>query len=257
LKSILIIEPWVSFPVGVGIASVASCVGIGGGILWMPFLILVMHVPSDSAVLTSLVIQTVGMGSGSFAYLRQKRADVNLAFFLFLLTLPGIMTGAWLTGIMAPKHLELALGVLTLLTAFLFVSASQKYLDEGLDKVPVKKAARYSWVVAFGAVASGMLSISIGEWLIPLMRNKMLLRMRVAVATSIVTIFGTCLAGAVIHFAMAKHAETAILLYAVPGVLIGGQLGPRLLKKMNDRRLKEVFIFLLTLIGIHLIYNSY
>lgn len=231
--------------------------GIGGGILWMPFLILVMRISPDSAVLTSLVIQTVGMGSGSIAYLRQNRVDLKLAFFLFILTLPGIMTGAWLTGMMTPQHLELVLGILTLLTAFLFVSASQKYQDEGLDNVPVKKAVRYSWVVALGAVASGMLSISIGEWLIPLMRNKMSLRMRVAVATSIVTIFGTCFAGAVIHFVMAKHVEFAILLYAIPGVLIGGQLGPRVLEQMNDRQLKEIFVFLLTLIGIHLIYNSY
>lgn len=253
----MITEPWVTFPAGIGIASVASCVGIGGGILWMPFLILVMRIPPDSAVLTSLVIQTVGMGSGSFAYMRQRRVDLHLAFFLFLVTLPGIVTGAWLTSVMAPNHLELVLGILTLFTALLFVSASQKYLDEGSDKVPVKKAVRYSWMVALGAVASGMLSVSIGEWLIPLMRNKMSLRMRTAVATSIVTIFGTCLAGTAIHFSMAKHAEFAILVYAVPGVLIGGQLGPRILEKTNDRRLKEVFIFLLTLIGIHLIYNSY
>ena len=35
------------------------------------------------------------------------------------------------------------------------------------------------------------------------------------------------------------------------------QLGPRLAERINDRVLKEIFIFLLTLIGIHLIYNSY
>lgn len=246
-----------SFPAGIGIASVASCVGIGGGILWMPFLILVMRIPPDAAVLTSLVIQTMGMGSGSVAYLRQGQVDLKLATFLFMVTLPGIVTGAWLTSIMAPNHLELVLGILTLLTAFLFVSASQKYLDKGQDKVPIDRAARYSWAVALVAVASGMLSVSIGEWLIPLMRNKMSLRMHTAVATSIVTIFGTCLAGGIIHLAMSKQLEPAILLYAIPGVLIGGQLGPRVLERINDRRLKEVFIFLLTLVGIHLIYNSY
>jgi penicillin amidase len=43
----------------------------------------------------------------------------------------------------------------------------------------------------------------------------------------------------------------------VPGVIIGGQVGPWFTEKINERMLKEVFIFLLTLIGIHLIYNSY
>jgi hypothetical protein len=40
-------------------------------------------------------------------------------------------------------------------------------------------------------------------------------------------------------------------------VIIGGQIGPRFSERINERMLKEVFIFLLTLIGIHLIYNSY
>ena len=48
-----------------------------------------------------------------------------------------------------------------------------------------------------------------------------------------------------------------LILIAVPGVMIGGQIGPRITKKINERLLKEVFIFLLTLVGIHLIYNAY
>ena len=52
-------------------------------------------------------------------------------------------------------------------------------------------------------------------------------------------------------------ASFVTILWAVPGVIIGGQIGPRISERVNDRILKEVFIFLLTLIGIHLIYNSY
>ena len=68
---------------------------------------------------------------------------------------------------------------------------NQKYTDTGLDRVPVANARRYSWIVSCMAVASGMLSISIGEWLVPLMRSRLKLRMRAAVATSIIAIFGT------------------------------------------------------------------
>ena len=39
--------------------------------------------------------------------------------------------------------------------------------------------------------------------------------------------------------------------------LIGGQIGPRLAERINERKLKDIFIFLLTLIGIHLIYNAF
>lgn len=253
----MINESWLSFPVGILIASVVSSVGIGGGILWMPFFLIVLKLRPDAAVLTSLIIQTAGMGSGSMAYVKQKRVDRRLALFLLLVTVPGIAAGAWAARIIRPAHLELILGGLTLATAFLFVSAGPKYNDPGSSRVRISKAFRYSWFVSLCAVASGMLSVSIGEWLVPIMRSKLSLRMINAVATSIVTIFGTCIIGTTIHLLMGGAADLSTIMWAVPGVLIGGQIGPRITEKINDRILKEIFVFLLTLIGIHLIYNSY
>lgn len=246
-----------AFPAGVIIASLVSAVGIGGGILWMPFFIILLKLPPDTAVVTSLLVQTAGMGSGSVAFIRKKTADLSLAGFFLLVALPGLGLGALLTRLLSTANLELALGILTLTTAFLFVSASQKYTDTGRNRVPVKVARRYGWAVSTMAVASGMLSVSIGEWLVPLLRSRLKLRMRAAVATSIVTIFGTCIAGSAFHVILGSSADLTALAWAVPGVIIGGQIGPRLAEKINERMLKEVFIFLLTLIGIHLIYNSY
>jgi uncharacterized membrane protein YfcA len=154
-------------------------------------------------------------------------------------------------------HLELFLGMLTLITAFLFVSAHQEYNEAGLERIAIRQVKPYAGLVTTMAVASGMLSVSIGEWLIPLLRSRFKLRMHTAVATSITTIFGTCLLGALIHFALGAKAAFGVLAWALPGVLLGGQLGPRVMVRIHERRLKEVFVFLLTLIGIHLIYNSY
>lgn len=248
---------WVSFPMGVLIAMVSSTVGIGGGILWMPFLMLGLKLPPETAVLTSLIIQTAGMGSGTLAYIRQKRVDIRLMLLLLALTLPGVLLGAHLTRLTQPKNLELILGLLTLFSAMIFVSANQSYGEAGLARAPWNKAGRYGWLVSVMAIASGMLSVSIGEWLVPLMRSKIGLMMRVAVGTSIATIFGTCVLGTVFHLSIGGDASFMTILWAVPGVIIGGQIGPRITERVNDRILKEVFIFLLTLIGIHLIYNSY
>lgn len=251
------LDSWLSLPIGIFIALLSSTVGIGGGILWMPFLLIILKLNPESAVVTSLMIQTAGMGSGTVAYCRRKQVDFRLMILLLLLTVPGIAFGAWLTRIVNPTQLELILGTLTLLTALMFVSATQIYGDSGLTRVQLKTAGRYGWAVTLMSAASGMLSISIGEWLVPLMRSKMNLRMTTAVATSIATIFGTCILGVTFHLSLGGHANLATLFWAVPGVIIGGQLGPRLAQHINDRVLKELFVFLLTLIGIHLIYNSY
>jgi uncharacterized membrane protein YfcA len=250
-------ENWLAFPAGLLIATAASSVGIGGGILWMPFLLIVMKLQPDAAVMTSLLIQSVGMASGTLAYARRKQVDPWLAVFLLVVAVPGIAAGGWATTQVGADHLALFLGMLTLTTAFIFVSAHQDYDDAGLQRLPIRRIKPYAGVVSAMAVASGMLSVSIGEWLIPLLRSRLKLRMHTAVATSITTIFGTCLIGALIHFALGAEAHLGVLSWALPGVLIGGQLGPRVMERIHERRLKEVFVFLLTLIGIHLIYNSY
>lgn len=253
----MMLDNYFAFPMGIIIAMVSSTVGIGGGILWMPFLLIIMQLNPSIAVVTSLMIQTAGMGSGTLGYLRQRQIDFRLAMLLSARTVPGIALGAMLTRLVTPTHLELILGILTLLTAVIFVSSNHDYADSGLERVSLKDVGRYGWVVALLSITSGMLSISIGEWLIPLMRQKMNLRMTTAVATSVTTVFGTCILGSLAHFFLGGTVNSSILVWAIPGVLIGGQIGPRIAERVNDRLLKELFIFLLTLIGIHLMYNSY
>ncbi len=248
---------WPAFPAGIVIASVASAIGIGGGVLWMPFLLLILKIPPDSAVMTSLLIQTAGMGSGSLAFHIQKRIDLKLAFLFLSVAIPGIFAGAYISRLMTTSYMEMILGLLIMMTAFLFVWSNQKYEDLGKEKAHIKSAVKYSWVTVFASIITGMLSISMSEWLIPLMRSKLSLRMSSAIGTCIFIAFGTCITGSVIHFAMGSHATYGAVLFGAPGVLIGGQIGPRITNHIDDRKLKEIFIFLLTLIGIHLIYNSY
>lgn len=250
-------DSWLCLPLGLLIATVVSTVGIGGGILWMPFLLIVLKLRPDMAVVTSLCIQTAGMGSGAAAYWRQNQIDKRLMMLLLAVTVPGIAFGAYLTRILAASYLELILGILTLATALIFVSANQRYGDRGNPRADLRKARKYGWIISIMALASGMLSVSIGEWLVPILRGKLSLHMKVAVATSVATIFGTCVLGVLFHLFMGGRPDLSSLLWALPGVIIGGQIGPTIAERINDRHLKEVFIFLLTLVGIHLIYNSY
>ena len=89
------VESWVAFPAGIVIAAAATSVGIGGGILWMPFLLIVMKLKPDAAVFTSLLIQSVGMASGTLAYSQKKQVDSGLALFLLVVAVPGIALGVW------------------------------------------------------------------------------------------------------------------------------------------------------------------
>jgi uncharacterized membrane protein YfcA len=253
----MMFENWIVLPAGIGISTIVSAMGIGGGILWMPFFLIVLHLGHEVAVLTSLLIQITGKGSGSIAYFKQNAVDYKLGCLMLIFAVPGIAAGAYIANTIKTAHAELVLGIFTMLTALLFVSSNQRYADLGESRAKIKKIYPYAWIVALLSVGSGMFSTGIGEWMIPVMRSKMSLRMSNAIATCIFITFGICLIGALIHLIIGGKADWSIVFWGVPGVMIGGQIGPRITKRINEQLLKEMFIFLLTLIGIHLIYNSF
>ncbi|MCK4840155.1 MAG: sulfite exporter TauE/SafE family protein [Desulfobulbaceae bacterium] len=253
----MITEPWIALPAGIIIATVVSSIGLGGGVLWMPLFLILLKMAPGTAVVTSLLIQTAGMGSSSYAYARQKCVDPKLAMFFLIIALPGLVVGAKFAHRLNQAQMEMILGLLVMATALWFVSSNQKYAVKGRVRIELRKSCRYAWLVALMAVGSGMLSVSMGEWLVPIMRGKLAMRMQSAIGTSIIIIFGTCIGGSAAHLLMGGRAELAVVLWAVPGVIIGGQIGPRITSRINERLLKEIFIFLLTLLGIHLIYNAY
>jgi hypothetical protein len=88
------------------------------------------------------------------------------------------------------------------------------------------------------------------------MRSKLAMKMKNAIGASIFIAFGVCLFGSLVHLIIGGRPHTSLVAWGAPGVFIGGQIGPRFTRKINERKLKEIFIFLLTLVGIHLIYNA-
>lgn len=248
---------WLALPAGICISTIVMLVGFGGGMLWMPFLLIVLNLQPASALSTSLLIQTFGTASGSLAYMMQRKTDNRLAALLLCIAAPGVALGAFLAHTVTLRHTELIIGLIALGTAFIFVSSNQRYTDEGRERVELGKICKHSWIAGVMAIVSGMLSINIGEWLVPIMRKKMFLKMSNSIATCILMTCGISLIGVIAHLLMGGRPDLSVSAWAVPGVFAGGQIGPILGRRIDERFLKEMFIFVLTLIGIHLLYNSY
>lgn len=246
-----------AFPAGFIISVIVSSVGISGGIMWMPFLLVALRVPVASAVATSLLIQSVGMASAAIAYGRNGGVDLKLAGFLMILTIPGIWAGAALSRLLSAGNLEMILGILATATALWFVFSHEDYGSPTRLRVPLREAARWLWIALPLSVGSGLLSTGLGEWLVPLLRGRLNVVMRSAIATCIVVAFGVSVTALAVHTALGARPDIGLAAWAIPGVITGGQTGPRITSRVPERLLKEIFIFALTLVGIHLIYRSY
>ena len=243
---------------GLFIATASVTIGIGGGILWTPLLILAYGLSPQEAIATSLLIQIIGMGSGSFAFLRANMVEKKLTLIFFLTALPGVIIGSIITVNLPQQPIQMALGIMAMLLAVLFVT-SQDQLDEEQDEYHFdrKKVNRLLPIPGFFGFIMGFLSLGIGEWLIPAMRNKLHLDMKRCVATIVPMMFLLASVASILHWSlMEEPVQMNYFLWGSLGTLIGGQIGPRVARYIDDRILKETFIFLMTLIGIHLIFQA-
>ncbi len=249
------IGEWMALPAGFIIATLATLVGFGGGILWMPYLLLVAHLDPSRAVVTSLVIQVGGMGSGSLAVIRAKKTDLRLSFFLAAAAFVGVPVGVWLSKLVSADLVVFLLGALSLALALVFVYARDDFEAASVRNVSLRQTAPYLWLSTVFAVLTGLLSMGVGDFLVPILRNRLRLNMESAMGACLIVMAANAAFAALLHIAIGDQFALDLVLWAIPGVLLGGQIGPRLAGRIPDETLKEIFIFGLSLAGIHMMFN--
>ncbi len=246
---------WTCLPAGFAIALLATLVGFGGGILWMPFLILVSQLDPAQAVVTSLVIQVGGMGSGSVAVIKAKKADLRLALVLSACAFLGVPIGVWLSRVVSADSIVFMLGVFSLAIALVFVYTQEDVDNSGVKRVSLRQTTPYLWLSTLFAVLTGLLSMGVGDFLVPILRNRLRLTMESAMSACVIVMAMNAALAAILHLVIGEKFATNLVLWAIPGVLLGGQVGPRLAGRISDQTLKEIFIYGLSLAGIHMIFS--
>ncbi len=102
---------WLAIPLeGLGVGVLTGFVGIGGGFMVIPALVLLGGMPMKQAVGTSLVIITLKSVTGFAGYLGRVPVDVPLMVTFTIAASIGMIWGAYLTKFIQAKHLEKGFG---------------------------------------------------------------------------------------------------------------------------------------------------
>ncbi|WP_066379504.1 MULTISPECIES: sulfite exporter TauE/SafE family protein [unclassified Anabaena] len=102
---------WLAIPTeGLGVGMLTGMVGIGGGFMIIPTLVLLGNTPIKEAVGTSLVIMTFKSITGFAGYLGHIPIDINLMLTFTLAAGLGMLLGAYLTRFMEARQLETGFG---------------------------------------------------------------------------------------------------------------------------------------------------
>ena len=97
-----------------GVGVLTGLVGIGGGFLIVPALVLLAHVPMKHAVGTSLVVIAMNAASGALGYAGQFEARWSFVLSFSGLAIAGILAGTWLVRFVSQGALRRAFAVFLL-----------------------------------------------------------------------------------------------------------------------------------------------
>ncbi|TET10208.1 MAG: sulfite exporter TauE/SafE family protein [Candidatus Thorarchaeota archaeon] len=247
----MIMEATIIAIFAIGVGTISSMVGIGGGIFNTPLLMIVFLLNEQFAPATALVAALFLAVASSIAYWRQNPRPIipKVGLFLAIATVPGSLIGVILrTMIESPYALRLIFGVLLMPVAIKMLFAIRRKKGDITSELArydmsnlTDKRLIISLVGGFiGGVSAGLLGIGGGAVIVPVLSVLMGLPMHAAVATSMFTMMFTASAGTAMNFANGFINPYYAVSLGV-GMLLGAQIGSRLASRVDSVQLKQVF----------------
>lgn len=249
--------------------------GLGGGVIVTPLLTLLFHVDLRYAIGASL-ITIIATSSGSAAsYVREGYTNLRVGMLLEVATTLGALGGAWLGGLLPVQAVTMIFGLVLLWSSLLSRGVHVEgippeesdalakrlrlpgdYPKDGARKAYGVKRAPLGFSIMVGAGAlSGLLGIGSGAFKVLAMDRVMRLPFKPSTTTSNFMMGVTAAASAGIYLSRG-YIDPAIALPVMLGVLLGSQLGARVLFQTRSRVLRRVFSAVILLMGLQMIWKG-
>ena len=235
-----------------------------------------------TAIGAALLTQTFGFASGFIAYQRQGLIDYKSALPFIAVAVPIAILGALLS---QTADANLLKGTYAVLMAILSVTLLRRPASvEGtptigaeagsaearpasareLRELKARDGTTYRYTAprqglgaaatGIGAFLTGMVSVGIGEVIMGQLVKRHRVPLPVAAATSVLIVIATVTAASFTQV-VALIAEGGIeavpwnlVMYTIPGVIIGGQIGPRAQGKVSQKTMVRAIALLFALI---------
>lgn len=266
-----------SFDALVAIASfgagvIGALVGLGGGVIVTPLLVLAFGVDIRYAMGAALCSVIATSSGAAAAYLRDGISNMRIGLFLCVATTIGAVCGAQLAVVLDQAVLSVIFGVALLATVLLSLRArAEQSGTSASDPLAVKLKlpgtmpsehgpVRYGvhhvlpgfGVMWVAGVLSGLLGIGSGAFKVVAMDQIMRIPFKVTTATSNFMI-GVTAAASVGIYLKRGYLDPALVAPVALGVLAGAFLGAKLLNVAPVKLLRAIFLTAVSVIAVQMI----
>lgn len=264
---------------GVGAVSVlagllGALLGLGGGIILVPALVLLLGVPEKTAVATSLLGVIATSITASVSHLRYRYTNIPLAMWLGSGTVLGALVGSLVFRFISPQWIAILFAVLQAYVAWTLsrkrpeASAGEEividangvtscYVDHatGQQVFYTPRRLAIGWVVGLLAgVISALLGVGGGLVKVPAMNLLMGVPLKAAAATSSFMLGITGSVSATIYL-LHGYVNPSLAGPSVLGVMAGATVGAALSRRVRSRILRDVLTVLLVVSAIRMMWK--
>jgi uncharacterized membrane protein YfcA len=247
-----------------------ALLGLGGGVLLIPFLVIVLGIPMHQAIATSIVAVIATSSAGATMNLERRIVNMRLGMLLEIGTVSGAVLGGITANYLDAGVLTKLFSGLLLMVALLMIWRVRQHKGEDIIQTEgilpgtftddasgktisytVKRIPSAMLVSIVAGNVSGLLGVGGGIFKVPAMNILSGIPMKAATATSNFMIGVTAAASAFIYFAHG-HMNPFVASTAALGVLVGSMTGILISRKIHTKLLTWIFIIFILGISIQL-----
>ncbi len=198
--------------------------GLGGGIVIVPWMTFVVGVDLRAAIPASVAAIVVNSISSSAEYLKKDMVDLDLMIVLVVWMTAGNIIGSAVSGAVPSEIIQVLFAAVMLYTAVNFLRKTPVRTDDvEPDRLKGKKAIVYLIALGTGIIGA-MIGVGGGVIIVPVLYLVLGLPLSVARGTSSFLI-GPSTTAAVAVYALNGRLDPVILPPLLVGTIAGGKLG--------------------------------
>ncbi len=244
------------------IAAVLAMLGKGGGEFYLPILV-ALGLPFHQAGAISLFMLTVSGTAMSLIYHRKSLIDWKAGIALILSTALGSFVGGFVSVKIPAIYLKLIFSAMLLVSAyFIAFPPGKSFVSHAGCGIKGNRGGEEYFischvfpVVSFIGFLAGMVGISGGGVIIPLVIILSQMPLRVAFATNSLIVLFSSLSGFAGHGLSQSIPWGQAVLYAA-SVALGAVVGAHFSTMVHIEKLKKLFIGILLFASLWMLYNA-
>lgn len=243
--------------VGVFTGLVGALLGLGGGVVIVPFLVFAACYKPQFAIGTSMLVVLMNSVSGAIGYMRQRLACREAAIYFSLATVPGAFLGSYAAAYLQGRLFYGVFGIFFLGIALnMFRKAGKSGEENGVTAVPEHYNRKLGILCSlFVGFFASVLGVGGGVIHVPFMIYVLHFPVKVAIATSTCILAVSAIAGTTSHVYLGHIIWVSGLVLGI-GAAIGAQIGVRLAARMKSAFLMRGTGVLVALTGMKFLLNA-